>query len=87
MMESKKKKVKLGMEYFRDAKYEKLKEYVKVKYDYISQMGRLEHLGDRESYEMDIKWRMICDISEFIDEIELNDIRTKTYHRPRPVDS
>lgn len=80
-MESKKKKVKFGFDCLLNDKYEKLKEYIHVKYDYISKMGKMKHLGDRESYELDIQWRMICDISEFIDELELSDIKIKSHQK------
>tara|TARA_S200002703_G_C3756674_1_gene232827 strand:- start:140 stop:391 length:252 start_codon:yes stop_codon:yes gene_type:complete len=78
-MESKKKKVKFGFDCFRDSNYEKLKEYIKVKYNYITEMGKLENLGDRESYEIDIQWRMICDITEFIDQIDVNNHKISKY--------
>lgn len=67
---SEKKKVRIGFEYLKDPKYFKIKDYVRAKYDYLASLGRLE-LGDRESLETDIQWRLISDMMEFMDQIEL----------------
>lgn len=51
--------------------YNKLKGYLQTKYDYYANLGRF-NLGDREGLESEYKWRLLCDIMEYIDTIELN---------------
>jgi len=69
---SEKRKVKLGFEYLKDPKYFKIKEYVRAKYDYLASLGRLE-LGDREGLETDIQWKLISDMMEYMDQLELHE--------------
>ena len=54
-------------------KYNQLKSYLTVKYDYYASLGRYTVMGDREAMESEAKWRMISDIMEFIDAMELQE--------------
>lgn len=65
------KKVKIQIQR-RDTKYSKVKEYVRAKYDYLASLGRLE-LGDREGFETEIQWRLVSDMMEFMEEMELSE--------------
>ena len=70
------KKVKIQIQR-RDTKYSKVKEYVRAKYDYLASLGRLE-LGDREGFETEIQWRLVSDMMEFMEEMELSEGATNS---------
>lgn len=50
--------------------YLKLKNYLQTKYDYYANLGKY-NLGDREGLESEYKWRLLCDIMEYVDTLEL----------------
>jgi hypothetical protein len=77
--------VKIGMKYLEEPRYMKMKEYIKTKYNYLAELGRLE-LGEREGMEVDIQWRMICDMTEYIEQIDLYDDISKNKVRTIRVD-
>lgn len=63
--------------------YQKLKQYLQTKYDYHANIGRF-NLGDREGLESEYKWRLLCDIMEYIDTIEMyHDIDMMFSEEPR----
>jgi hypothetical protein len=70
------KKVKIQIQR-RDTKYSKVKEYVRAKYDYLASLGRLE-LGDREGFVTEIQWRLVSDMMEFMEEMELSESATNS---------
>jgi len=53
-------------------KYESLKSYLSLKYEYYAALGKY-NLGDREGLESENYWRLISDIMEFIDTMEMNE--------------
>jgi hypothetical protein len=55
-----------------DNKYNQLKAYLSLKYDYYASLGKYE-LGEREDSESEHKWRLISDIMEFIDGMEIRE--------------
>ena len=55
-----------------DNKYNQLKSYLTLKYDYYASLGKYE-LGEREDSESEHKWRLISDIMEFIDGMEIRE--------------
>ncbi len=61
------------------SKYYKLTEYLKTHYTFHAQLGRY-YLGDREQGDAQAKWRMISDIMDFVENLELED-KTKEEHR------
>jgi hypothetical protein len=54
------------------SKYSQLKSYLETKHSYYADLGKY-NLGDRESMESEYKWRLLCDIMEYVDSLELWD--------------
>lgn len=54
------------------SKYEKLKSYLQTHYNFHANLGQF-NLGDREQFESEVKWRLISDIMDYIDNLDLED--------------
>lgn len=55
-----------------NSNYERLKKYIETKYDYYAALGQFG-LGDRESLESEVSWKIFSDLIEFIDNMEIHD--------------
>jgi hypothetical protein len=54
------------------SKYENLKSYLQTHYNFHANLGQY-NLGDREQLETEAKWRMISDIMDYVDNLDLED--------------
>jgi len=68
-----------------ESNYEKLKEYLTIKYNYLAQLGRF-NLGEREGLESEYQWRLISDIMEYVDKIDQLDYLIDTVKTKKTSD-
>jgi len=54
------------------SKYQRLKSYLQTHYNFHANLGQYE-LGDREQFETEVKWRMISDIIDYVDNLDSED--------------
>jgi len=68
-----------------ESNYEKLKDYLTIKYNYLAHLGRL-NLGEREGLESEYQWRLISDIMEYVDKIDQLDYLVETINTKKISD-
>ena len=67
-------------------KYDKLVQFINTHYNFHANLGQFV-LGDRQQYESEAVWRFVCDVKDYIDNLDAGkeDSNVVDFPRLRPT--